>query len=208
MYFNALHRFICRRGSIKSIGSDQGTNFIGAQKVLEESVKLLDNNKIQKTSQKRNGLDIHPSHRSSPWWTVGEVNNIGQNNSLLCSKRTNFGWWNSTNSLVWGQGNHEWLGQSQRWQITKMTLSTLTPNHLLLLRTNPVIPPGLFQREDLYSWKRWRQVPCRPVFWDDGPGNTFHLCEKAQIEYNQKEFPPLETLMSLLMTMHQGTLGF
>lgn len=42
-----------RRGSIKSIRSDQGTNFIGAQKELEESAKQLDNDKIQKTLLKR-----------------------------------------------------------------------------------------------------------------------------------------------------------
>lgn len=43
---NALCWFICHRGSIESIRSDQGTNFIDSQKELEESLKLLDNNKI------------------------------------------------------------------------------------------------------------------------------------------------------------------
>lgn len=37
-------------------------------------------------------------------------------------------------------------------------LEPLTPNHLLLLMAKPVMPPGLFQRGDLYSRRRWRQV--------------------------------------------------
>ena len=31
----------------------------------------------------------------------------------------------------------------------------LTPNHLLLLRGNPNLPPGLFERRDCYGQRRW-----------------------------------------------------
>jgi hypothetical protein len=42
----------------------------------------------------------------------------------------------------------------------------LTPNHLLLLRTGPTLPPVRFQKEDLYSRRRWRQVQyLADVFW-------------------------------------------
>ena len=45
-------------------------------------------------------------------------------------------------------------------------LETLTPNHLLLLRSNSTLPPGLFRKEDLYSRRRWRQVQyLSDVFW-------------------------------------------
>ena len=37
-------------------------------------------------------------------------------------------------------------------------LEALSPNHLLLLRQGAVLPPGLFQREDNYSRRRWRQI--------------------------------------------------
>lgn len=37
--------------------------------------------------------------------------------------------------------------------------SPLTPNHILTMKTKPVLPlPGIFQREDLYSRKCWRRV--------------------------------------------------
>lgn len=45
-------------------------------------------------------------------------------------------------------------------------LEALTPNHILLLRTNPVLPPGVFSRSDQYHKKRWRQVQyVAELFW-------------------------------------------
>ena len=42
----------------------------------------------------------------------------------------------------------------------------LTPNHLLLLRANPNLPPGILSKEHLYSRRRWRQVQyMSDVFW-------------------------------------------
>lgn len=46
---NALRRFVCRRGPVTSIRTDQGTNFVGAQKELGEAIKELDHKKIEKT---------------------------------------------------------------------------------------------------------------------------------------------------------------
>ena len=40
-----------------------------------------------------------------------------------------------------------------------LSLEPLTPNHLLTMKTNIVLPPpGEFQKADLYSRKRWRRV--------------------------------------------------
>lgn len=45
-------------------------------------------------------------------------------------------------------------------------LEALTPNHLLLLKTQPSIPPGTFQKDDLYARRRWRQVQyMADLFW-------------------------------------------
>ena len=42
----------------------------------------------------------------------------------------------------------------------------LTPNHLLLLREEMPLPPGIFRKEDNYSRKRWRQVQhLANIFW-------------------------------------------
>lgn len=45
-------------------------------------------------------------------------------------------------------------------------LEALTPNHLLLLKSEAPLPPGLFQHKDLLSRRRWRQVQyLADVFW-------------------------------------------
>ena len=42
----------------------------------------------------------------------------------------------------------------------------LTSNHLLLLQSEPQMPPGLFQKEDSLSRPRWRQVQyLADTFW-------------------------------------------
>lgn len=41
----------------------------------------------------------------------------------------------------------------------------LTPNHLLMLRSGPVLPPGKFESQDMYH-RRWKQVQyLADVFW-------------------------------------------
>ena len=45
-------------------------------------------------------------------------------------------------------------------------LEPQTPNHLLLLKTNPIIPPGLLHKGDTYSRKIWRKVQyMTDFFW-------------------------------------------
>ena len=45
-------------------------------------------------------------------------------------------------------------------------LKPLTPNHLLLMKTNSSLPPGVFDPTDVYSRKQWRQVQyLANVFW-------------------------------------------
>ncbi|CAC5423300.1 unnamed protein product [Mytilus coruscus] len=46
-FFNAFYRMVNRRGLPKEIISDNGTNFVGANRELKELVALSDNNKIQ-----------------------------------------------------------------------------------------------------------------------------------------------------------------
>ncbi|KAK3750705.1 hypothetical protein QZH41_005748 [Actinostola sp. cb2023] len=53
-FINALRRFISRRGPIRQLRSDRGTNFVGAKKELQEAVAQLDQTKIQEFLLKRN----------------------------------------------------------------------------------------------------------------------------------------------------------
>ena len=45
-------------------------------------------------------------------------------------------------------------------------LEALTPNHLLLLKVKPTLPPGIFDKDDSYTHRRWRQVQyIADLFW-------------------------------------------
>lgn len=48
-------------------------------------------------------------------------------------------------------------------------IKELTPNHILQLRSNPVLPMGLFKKEHLYIRRRWRLVQyIVDQFWKRG----------------------------------------
>ena len=46
LFLNTLHRFICRRGPVHQLRSDQGTNFIRANPELREALQSMDQSKI------------------------------------------------------------------------------------------------------------------------------------------------------------------
>ena len=52
-------------------------------------------------------------------------------------------------------------------------LEPLTPNYLLQLNSKPLLPPGLFKKDDLYARRRWKQVQYLAIFFGkDGLQNT------------------------------------
>ena len=45
-------------------------------------------------------------------------------------------------------------------------MEALTPNHILLLKVNPSLPPGVFKKDDHYARRRWKQVQyLADLFW-------------------------------------------
>ena len=57
----------------------------------------------------------------------------------------------------------------------------LTPNHLLLLRSEPSMPPGLFRKENLLSRRRGRQVQyLADIFWNRWTKKYLPLLQSRQ----------------------------
>ena len=165
-FINALQRFISRRGQPKEITSDNGTNFVGAERELREAIQGWNQTQIHE-SLHQSGIQWHfnppaASHMGGVWErsirTVRKVLRALMKEqilddeglaTLLCM----------VEAIVNGR------------PLTAVSddpkdLGTLTPNHLLLLRPGPVLPPGHFAKDDVYCRRRWRQIQyLANVFW-------------------------------------------
>lgn len=61
-------------------------------------------------------------------------------------------------------------------------LEPLTPNQLLLLKTLPVLPPGIFHPTDLYARRRWKQVQyMTDLFWHRWTEEYLLLLQERQM---------------------------
>ncbi len=163
---NAIRRFLARRGQVKEMYSDNGTNFRSADHELKKSIKEWNTSKIAKDLQ-QTGVQWHfnpptGSHHGGSWErlirSVRKILNVTVREQLLDE-----------------EGLHTLLCEAEAVingrPITKASsdlndLEALTPNHLLLLKVKPELPPGVFNKDDQYANRRWRQVQyLADIFW-------------------------------------------
>ncbi|XDV54607.1 hypothetical protein PO909_022856, partial [Leuciscus waleckii] len=165
-FINGFRRFIARRGQVLEIRSDNGTNFVGAERELRQATENLNHNLINDVLlQKGVKWVFNPptaSQHGGAWErlirSVRRVLNSVFKTQILDEE-----------SLATVFCEAEAIVNSR--PITKAStdpqdLEALTPNHLLLLKSQPLLPPGLFKEEDVYSRRRWRQVQyMSDLFW-------------------------------------------
>jgi hypothetical protein len=165
-FLQALQRFICRRGSVRVIRSDNGTNFVGAAKELRDAVRKLSHTRIEDYLRQRSiQWQFNPpaaSHMGGVW--ERQIRTIRKLLNMLLKEQSI-----NDESLTTLMCLIESIINSR--PLTTVSddyrdLEPLTPNHLLLLRHAAVVPPGQFVQQDNYSRKRWRQVQyLSDVFW-------------------------------------------
>ncbi len=165
-FINALQRFVARRGQVVEIRSDNGTNFLGAERELRQAIEDWNQSQINSMLlQKGIKWIFNPpsgSHHRGTWErlirSVRKVLNATLRTQTLdedCLHTVLF----EAEAIINGR------------PITKEStdpndLEALTPNHLLLLKTAPSLPPGIFQKEDIYACRRWKQVQyISDLFW-------------------------------------------
>ena len=163
---HALRRFVCRRGQVKHIRSDNGTNLVGAQAELTKALSSLDQGKIQNVLFPGEiQWSFNPpgaSHYGGVWErlirSVRQVLNSTLHQQLLDDEglQTIFC---EVESIL----NNRPLSTASS---DPHDLEPLTPNHILLLKTQPILPLGTFQPSDLYVRRRWKQVQyMADLFW-------------------------------------------
>ena len=164
-FINALRRFICRRGPIRLLRSDQGTNFVGARGELKEALKELDHDTIKSELLKENcdwfvfKMNVpSASHFGGIW--ERQIRTVRSVMSALLEKN---GGQLDDEALRTFLCEVEAIINSRPLTVENLndpsSLDPLTPNHLLTMKSKVVLPPpGMFQPADLYSRKRWRRI--------------------------------------------------
>ena len=157
-FINVLRRFVNRRGSPKVIYSDNGTNFVGAEREIREAIEGWNQDQIRnQLLQKGCQWVFQPpkaSHASGVW------------ERLIRSTRTAL-------KAILGEGLADEEVVATVFTEVESILNSrplcavsddpndcepLTPNHLLLQRSVRTFPPGSFVKEDIYARKKWRQT--------------------------------------------------
>ena len=164
-FINALRRFLSRRGPTRLIRSDRSSNFVGARSELKDAVSEMDEARIHNFLLER-GCDWflfkmnppHASHMGGVWERqIPSVRNV------LCALLQVSGQQLDDESLRTFMCEAEAIVNSRPLTTDRLattcSLEPLTPNHLLTMKTEVLLPPqGDFKRADLYSRKRWRRV--------------------------------------------------
>jgi len=155
-FISALTRFESSRGVPSVYYSDNGTNFTGAQRELKECLDRLDQEKIT-TELARREVDwqFNPPaapHFGGSWERLVQSAKRALQYILHLRPLTD-------EILSTAIKQAESLINSR--PLTYVTVNPadplpLTPNHLLLGRANPNIPPDVIGEQELNSKKRWR----------------------------------------------------
>ena len=157
-FINALQRFVARRGPVHHVYSDNGSNFIGAEKVLRQSIQSWNQRQIyQHLRQEGIQWTFNPpgaSHMGGAWERmIRLVRQIFV--SLLSGKRLD------------DDGLHTLLLEVESI-INSRPLTNcsgdpedplpFTPNHLLKVDPSVGLPPTLTALSDVFARERYRVV--------------------------------------------------
>ena len=164
-FINALRRFIAIRGPIRQLRSDMGTNFVGAKRELQSELKSLNEEEVKQYLMHHNcdyfefKMNVpSASHMGGVWERqIRTVRNVLSSLLQTASQQLD------DESLRTLMLEAMAIVNSRPLTVNNSSDAAspepLTPNHLLHMKTEVVLPPpGEFQKEDMYVRKRWRRV--------------------------------------------------
>ena len=164
-FINALSRFLNRRGPVRNIRSDQGTNFVGASNELKNALKGMDEEKISAYLHENSCEWIpfqfnvpHASHMGGVWERqIRTVREAIETTLMKAGEQLDDEAFRTFITEAENIVNSRPLSVSHL--CSPDAPEPLTPNHLLTMKSKIVLPPpGNFQSEDLYCRKQWRRV--------------------------------------------------
>ena len=163
-FINALRRFVAVRGPIRELRCDRGTNFVGAERALKEALKELDKDKIRSHLLNQGcdyfSFNMNPpsaSHMGGVWERL-----IRSVRSVLNAMLIQLGTQLDDECLRTLMAEVAAIVNSRPLAVTDLadhSIQPLTPSQILTMKSKVILPPpGIFQKEDMYTIRRWRRV--------------------------------------------------
>ncbi|XP_063405949.1 uncharacterized protein LOC134689913 [Mytilus trossulus] len=157
-FISAFQRFTSRRGIPEKVYSDNGTNFVGGEIELRKNIEQWNKATISNYMLHKDIIWTfnlpYASHRRGAWERmIRSTRNIFKaliNQQLL-----------SDDQLLTFMAETERIMNDR--PITAISddcrdLPVLTPNMLLLMKSNTSTPQGVFDRKDIYAKRWWKQI--------------------------------------------------
>ena len=160
----ALRRLVARRGNVRSVYSDNGSNFIGAERELKKAYSEMNDNKIQSFMEGIGG-DWIKWHKNPPFAShMGGVweRQIRSARAILASMLKTHGKSLDDESLLTLMTEVEGILNSRHLTVEMIndpsSFQPLAPANILTMKSKVVMPPpGKLLRPDLYR-RRWSRV--------------------------------------------------
>ena len=163
-FIQALRRFVSRRGPVRQISCDNGKNFIGAKNELNRNFKEMNHTRINDflLSQSCDWIcwknnTPKASHMGGVW-----ERQIRTVRKVLSSLLRNHAGSLNDESFRTLLAEAECVVNSRPLTTESLqdpTSMPLSPSSILTMKNKIVLPPpGVFQKEDMYCRRRWRQV--------------------------------------------------
>ena len=157
-FINALRRFMSRRGPVFHFYSDNGTNIVGGERILRESLKECNQQQIEHyLLQREVQWTFNPpnaSHMGGSWERM--IKTIRRILISLSGEREL-----NDDQLQTFLLEAESIINSRPLTPITMDIDSqepLTPNHLLKLYPAPALPPTVTSKDDCYARRRWRHI--------------------------------------------------
>lgn len=167
-FIQAFRRFLCRRGNVQSVTSDNGTNLVSANKELKEAVSDWNENALDLFMKQNSILWNFNAPAASHWggFYEREIRTIRKTfNAILLEQRVKL----YDENLQTFFCEIECILNNR--PITEISTDPydsepLTPNHLLLGQSGITFPPGIFKENENYHQRKWRQIQyLANLFW-------------------------------------------
>ena len=180
-FINVLHRFLARRGQVNLIRSDNGSNLVGAEKELRLSLHKWNQAQIESFLLQKgifwNFNAPTASHHGGVWERLIRSTRrimLGLTKEQVLSDDGLATLLTEVVSILNGR-------PLARTSTDPKDLTCLTPNHLLLLKDQQSLPPGIFSAHDNYVRRRWRQVQfLSDQFWKRWTREYLTLLQERQ----------------------------